>query len=147
MENASKALIMAGAILIAILIISLGVMVFRNMSNSVTTNSNLNQEEITAFNNQITPYVGNNVSGSQVNALIQTVRSINQSAITNNDSVKRVKITFPSSSGGTATLNTDNSSTENASLTVKTGGTFYKVTANYGENGLIDTITVTNVTN
>ncbi len=34
MENASKALIMAGAILIAIMIISLGILVFSRMSSS-----------------------------------------------------------------------------------------------------------------
>ncbi len=142
MENASKALIIAGSILIAILIISLGVMVFNNMRNSVVENSNLDTEEITAFNNQITPYVGNNVSGSQVNALIQKVRSINQSAISNNDNVKRVSITFPSSNGATTTLDTANNFTGGSSTV--TTGVFYKVTVNYGSSGLIDQITVEN---
>ena len=143
MENASKALIIAGAVLLALLVISLGVMVFNRMSNTVVENSNLDEEEINAFNNQLTPYIGANVSGSQVNALIQTVRSINQSAITNNDEIKRVEITFPSSNGGRTTLNTRNEFSGGS--TVKTGGTFYKVTAKYGDNGLINYITVDEV--
>ena len=41
MENASKALIMAGAVLLALLIISLGVMIYNNYSKTVAENSDL----------------------------------------------------------------------------------------------------------
>ena len=49
MENASKALIIAGAILLAIVIISLGLIVVNNTRN-VTDNTNLSEQEIQAFN-------------------------------------------------------------------------------------------------
>ena len=58
MENASKALIMAGAILIAILIISLGVYVFNNMSSTAKNSANMDKQEISNFNSKITPYLG-----------------------------------------------------------------------------------------
>ena len=45
MENASKALIIAGAILLAIVIISLGLIVVNNVRN-VTDNTNLSEQEI-----------------------------------------------------------------------------------------------------
>lgn len=42
MENASKALIIAGAILLSVLIISLGIMVYNNAKNTVGS-ANLSQ--------------------------------------------------------------------------------------------------------
>ena len=77
MENASKALIIAGAILLSILIISLGLMVY-NQARDTVGSVNLSQQEIEAFNAKFTSYEGEIVSGSQVNSLIQTVISSNQ---------------------------------------------------------------------
>ena len=91
MENASKALIMAGAILLAILIISLGVMVFRNMSNSVVNDTSLDKQTITAFNSKIQAYVGDNKTGSQVNTLRDIVISINNNAKVQGGSLQNVK--------------------------------------------------------
>ena len=59
MENASKALLIAGAILLAILIISLGLMAYQQAKNSVGS-SNLNKQEIEAFNAQWENYIGKN---------------------------------------------------------------------------------------
>ena len=50
MENASKALIMAGAILVAILIVSLGVLIFNNFSKSVKDSANMDEQAIANFN-------------------------------------------------------------------------------------------------
>ena len=57
MENASKALIIAGAILLAILLISLGIMIF-NQAQDTVNNSGMSQAEITAFNNKFLKYEG-----------------------------------------------------------------------------------------
>lgn len=123
MENASKALIMAGSILIAIIIISLGIMVFKNMSNSVTKNTSLTKEQISAFNSKIQPYIGESVSGSQVNTLMQLVRTINQKADAEDNSVRKIKV-----NGSDKITRYD---------TVK----FYKVTGEY-EDGLLTKITI-----
>lgn len=82
MENASKALIIAGAILLAIVIISLGLIVVNNTRN-VTDNTNLSEQEIQAFNAKFTPYEGDSVAGSRVNSLIQQVIATNQATATN----------------------------------------------------------------
>ena len=50
MENASKALIIAGAILLSIVLISLGLIVVNRTQNTVK-NANVDQQEITSFNN------------------------------------------------------------------------------------------------
>ena len=123
MENASKALIIAGSILIAIIIISLGIMVFRNMSGSVEKEANLDKQQMAAFNSKISPYLGESVSGSQVNALMQLVRTINVKA--NNE-------------GDTAKIITVNGS-EN--VTRYDTGKFYKVEGTY-KGGLLTVLTV-----
>ena len=125
MENASKALIMAGSILIAIIIISLGIMVFRNMSGSVEKEANLTKQQIAAFNSKISPYLGESVSGSQVNALMERVRTINAKANNEGDTAKKITV--------------------NGSETVTTRyetGKFYKVEGQYKE-GLLTVLTVT----
>lgn len=78
MENASKALIIAGAILLSILIISLGIMVYNNAKNTVS-NQNLNKEEVRVFNSEWESYVGNNRSLSDVRTMFFAVMSHNGS--------------------------------------------------------------------
>ena len=72
MENASKALIMAGAVLIAILLISLGLIVFN--SNRGTTEQGNEVGKILkdeTFNSQFSKYAGNNVRGERVRQLLE----------------------------------------------------------------------------
>ena len=55
MENASKALIMAGGVLIGILIISLAVYLFADFgSTSAQINAQNSQKQITEFNSKFT---------------------------------------------------------------------------------------------
>ena len=68
MENASKALIIAGAILLSILLISLGILIF-NQAQDTVSNSGMDQAAITAFNNKFLKYEGTQ-SGSVVKSLI-----------------------------------------------------------------------------
>lgn len=57
MENASKALIMAGGVLIGILIISLAVYLFTDFgSTSAQINAQNSQKQITEFNSKFTAY-------------------------------------------------------------------------------------------
>lgn len=72
MENASKALIIAGAILLAILIISLGIMIY-NQAAGVVNNNSMSEVEISTFNQKFMQYEGTNVRGAQVNALLNAV--------------------------------------------------------------------------
>ena len=76
MENATKALLIAAAVLVAILIISLGLVVY-NMASETIGAVNFSGQEITAFNDQFTQYEGDNVRGSEVNALLKTVLNSN----------------------------------------------------------------------
>ncbi len=59
MENASKALLMAGGVLIGVLIISLAVFLFADFgSTSAEINAQNAQKQITSFNSKFTAYQG-----------------------------------------------------------------------------------------
>lgn len=94
MENASKALIIAGAILLAIVIISLGLIVVNNV-RSTADNTNLSEQEIQSFNAKFIAYEGSGVTGSRVNTLIQQVISTNQATADKGGS-EFIFIKFPS---------------------------------------------------
>lgn len=77
MENASKALIIAGAILISILLISVGVLIMNSinpMKDSAQKRSEAMARE--SFNAQFTSYEGEQ-SGSQVRAMFSAVNASN----------------------------------------------------------------------
>lgn len=80
MENASKALIIAGAILVSILLITVGVFII-NAVNPVQeqTEKTAQGQAVQMFNAQFTPYEGTEISGSQVKALKNAINSSNAS--------------------------------------------------------------------
>ena len=85
MENASKALIIAGAILISILIISLGVLVY-NQASSTVNKANLHSQEAQAQNSKFESYFGTDVTATEVKNLLSEVRTNNLTASRNEES-------------------------------------------------------------
>ena len=73
MENASKALIIAGAILLSILIIAIGMYIYTSSHNSISeAGSQISEQEKTSFNQQWNTYEGAQ-GGNNVKALLQKV--------------------------------------------------------------------------
>lgn len=71
MENASKALLMAGGILIALIIIAVLIRSYTNVSIFQKTKlSEEEQEKLVAFNEQYTKYLGQYVYGIEVRTLM-----------------------------------------------------------------------------
>ena len=100
MENASKALLIAGAILIVILLIGVGMMVFRGANDSITgAMDTMNSQEIKAFNSQFASYEGK-MKGTSVKALLQSVIASN-AGNTYNRTVKVTEVACASKSDGT----------------------------------------------
>ena len=130
MENASKALIIAGAILLAILIISLGIMIY-NQASGVVNNNAMNEVDISTFNNKFTQYEGTNVIGAQVKALIQQVVTNNIS--NSEDASRKVQIN--------STDVTSASSVKIGENAISTGKT-YTVTTSTGSTGLVNNIII-----
>ena len=116
MENASKALIIAGAILLSILIISLGVVVFQQAQNIANSNG-MSDVEKTAFNSKFTQYEGDSVKGTGVNALLQAIRTSNA------DSDNEEKQVYVNNAASCTT-------------TAATGST-YKVECEYSTKGIV----------
>ena len=78
MDNASKALIMAGAVLISIALVGVGVYIFSS-TNSMIGNANNQLDDAAAqmTNSQLGQYAGTKVRGSTVKQLIEKVRISN----------------------------------------------------------------------
>ena len=96
MENASKALIIAGAILVAILLISVGVVIIRNAN--IDPSSTFSEMEISQFNEKWTKYESTKQSASQVKALISQIDASNSAeGATSNADLKFVQIDSESS--------------------------------------------------
>lgn len=141
MENATKALLIAAAILIAIVVITLGVFVLGKGSSLVKENSDMSDVEISTYNSKFEGFCGKNIRGAQVRQLINAVNQHNR---TNSDDVSRqIELVGDTNTaiGGTAGKPFNN---YNASA-VKTGYA-YEVEEELGDGGLISKITIKQIT-
>lgn len=73
MENSTKALIIAAAVFITIMIISLALIVYNRGSEAVDGKGDLTEYQIQQFNEKFIKYQGDSVSASDVKALLNTV--------------------------------------------------------------------------
>ena len=95
MENASKALIIAGSILVVILLIAMGVSTFNSTKGTTdAVEKTMTATEIAMFNNKFLAYEGYNTK-PQVLALMNLVIAHNATH------TRQIKIFFPHLNGGT----------------------------------------------
>lgn len=155
MENASKALIIAGAILIAIVLISVGILIVQGAQSTIDSGiSQMNQQEKDVFNAQFRSYEGRQ-SGTQVKALItQIVSSNNQNYETEGKTVSiefdgisssSLTATSPISISETTAEAADEFATSAANLRVNinTGAKYDVVLTTSASTGLINKVTIT----
>lgn len=133
MENATKALLIAAAVLIVIIIISLGVYVVGMGNDQMQQGEQaLSDLEINSFNATYQNYEGTSVAGSRVNSLLKTVFNHN---LTESDETRKITV------DGDVSLSAD----AEQQVTVGTGKR-YSVVCNQDKNsGLITSITITEV--
>lgn len=124
MENATKALIIAGSILIAIILIAIGVKIL-NSTQGVTDSAEetMKSADIADFNSKFTAYSGKQAA-AEVKALANKVIATN--------SVSEHQVTF---NGKTDSSMITNMVAEYTGL--------YQVSFNFNDKGYIDAITVT----
>ena len=134
MENASKALIIAGAILLAILIISLGIMIY-NQASGVVNNNSMTEVQVTSFNGKFDQYLGDKIRGANVNALVSAVNTNNMST---DDSTEQITL-----KGDSAITDGATASAGNYKKGAKSGSTYKVEATDYTEGGLISEITIT----
>ena len=96
MENASKALLIAGSVLIVILLIAFGMKIFNSTSGSADEiEGTMQTAEMAMFNNKFLPYVGTNKPKAQAMSLMNQI-------IVNNSSANNIhKVGVSLMSGGT----------------------------------------------
>lgn len=131
MENATKALLIAAAVLVAILIISFGLVIY-NKSTTATDSADLTATQIQAQNEKFAKYEGKNQRGSVVNALLETVLTNNTTATSEGAKVD-VK--------GAVTLSADSKSIGAKADT----SILYNITCKRGDSGVINEITIEKV--
>lgn len=146
MENASKALIIAGAILLSILLISLGIMVYNNAKGTIS-DANIDSEAAQAFNTKITQYCGSDQSGTTMNSLMDAVAASNgaQNGKADQHYIKVTVVT--GTTGATATGNFGYNSSSKALISNEyprfDNANKYKTTY-YTNNGYISRIDIEN---
>lgn len=126
MENASKALIIAGAILIAIVLIGLGVMVIRNANAPLEQAQDVTKSQaVEMFNSKFTGYAGSQ-SAASIKALITAIQSNN--GVSNHD------VTLNTASTAGTSLEAIQASVSNQRT--------YTVTFTYNATGYISSVTI-----
>lgn len=137
MENASKALIIAGAILISIVLVTVGVMVVNSLSPD-TALDEMTKQEVTTFNSKFEGAAGNSVQGSKVRSLISNV--ITNNAGLNDSEEKFIKVNM----NGTEIIDANNLSAERNKVN---SSHKYNVTVQYdSKSGLVNHITIVELT-
>ena len=151
MENASKALIIAGAILLSIAIIGIGMYVY-NMAAGTIEGANMSQQQVTAYNSEFTKYEGVH-TGATVKTLFDSV--ISHNTANSDDTSKQIAIKNTVAAAGTTSgtactgltdIADTNAGTPSATLTTYKGyiksGYKYRVAFNYTKSGMIKEFSV-----
>ena len=142
MENASTALIIAGAILLSILIIGLGMLIF-NQAKDAMSNTGMDKQKIDAYNSDFEAYVGTNVNGTRVRSLIDTVRTHNIS--TQDDESLKIEVKNESDDGNEKGPTSEATKLNNIKSGIKAGKT-YTVSVDYDSTtGYINLVTIGSV--
>ena len=141
MENASKALLIAGSVLVAILLIAFGVRTFNSTRGTTeSVEQTMSATEIAQFNNKFAGYTGNDVPAAKVKALANMIIA--------NNAKSPNKVTLVLESGGAETSyaydsNNPNVSAKNLQDAVGTlSGTFDVSVNQMSADGLILAIKV-----
>lgn len=131
MENASKALIIAGAILLSILIIGLGMYIYQQ-ANNATSGTNLDPQKANAYNGEFLQYEGTK-SGTDVKALVSAIKNHNR--VNTDDPTQQITIK-EGEAGNTTEEPGETEADTSFGSNIKSGYT-YKVTFTYSKGGYI----------
>ena len=150
MENASKALIIAGAILLSIVLITLGVVIIGRGQEAVDK-ANIDDQVVSTWNQKFTSYAGDSVRGTDVNILINAVLSSNATNKNAGDTDKLIKITTTIKNNskeeapGVTPNNTTSAPIYTKSCDKVNQSAKYNVTVTYGDKGYISEINIVKV--
>ena len=151
MENSSKALLIAGAILICILIIAIGMFIYNNASSTTTESMNsLSTQETEIFNKQFDIYSGLQ-DGSKIKTLIGVLISNANTNKNESDKIPGVAInkcvaTDKKAIHAAVPENAETEAYIDSLTKIRTKvekNHEYWIELSYQKNGLVDYITIT----
>ncbi|MFR8233360.1 MAG: hypothetical protein ACLVA2_02985 [Clostridia bacterium] len=95
MENASKALIMAGSVLIALIVIGAFILMLNNLNDYQEKNDTIvQQQQIVEFNNQFSTYDRTGLRGTDMLSLMNRIIDYNSRKTTEDIGFQKMKITI-----------------------------------------------------
>lgn len=95
MENASKALIMAGSVLLALIVIGAFMLMLTNLNDYQEKNdTTLQQQQIVEFNNQFSTYDRTGLRGTDMLSLMNRIIDYNSRKTTEDIGFQKMKITI-----------------------------------------------------
>lgn len=147
MENASKALIIVGAILLSILIIGLGMYIFKSVEDPLqNAASSMSEQERSIHNQKFTTYQGARRPGSDVRSLIGVLIQ-NYATQANDGNMGRCPgVSFIPAGGTTLTVGAGNTVTTefNDMISLVRVNSFYSVVVNIDATaGIVSQIDIT----
>ena len=141
MENASKALIIAGGILISILIIAIGMYIYTNSESSIrNATSQMSTQEKSAFNQTWYTYEGSQL-GSNCRALIAQIISSNSTNV--NEASKLISLDVDGEKVTPEVNNIQSEAMTDLRNTIDLRHTYTVTTNQNEETGLVDEIVIT----
>ena len=144
MENATKALIIAGSILIAILLITFGVTTFNSTRGTTeSVKGTMDATEIATFNNKFAGYVGKNINAAKVRSLVNVIISNNSTSSHKVALIIPVNGTATTYSWTAATAGTVAGNMSSAAAALSNSDTYDVVTDYDASGSIITLITVT----
>ncbi len=79
MENAAKALLIAGAVLVVIVLITIGVYIISSQKGTIETSKEAADTlQVATFNSTFLKYIGSNKKGSEIKSLLTEVQTNNK---------------------------------------------------------------------
>ena len=99
MENASKALVIAGAILATLMVVGLGIGIIGSVSG-IFENTGVSEQEVQQNNSKFESYFGNNLASAKVKELLALLKTHNYNALANDEELKTIKIYYASGEEG-----------------------------------------------
>lgn len=149
MENASKALIIAGAILLSILIIGLGMTIYQKASGAMK-GADLSGTEIQTYNSEFEQYKETQ-TGTNARSLLQLIQNHNRA--NQDDASKQISYEIKTQATAKASITVPEqtfeapdagATTQGKMSDIKTGYTYY-VYFEYSKTGYITKCTITRI--
>lgn len=152
MENASKALIIAGAILLSILIIGLAMFIYNSATETLDKSvSRMSEQEKQTHNQRFQKFAGAARSGSDVKSLVNEIIQNYSTQVSDGELMRSPEVIYSTRGSAPRTVvelgkelsNTNANAFNDLMADIKTTRTYNVVVGVNASAGIVDSITIT----